>query len=74
MNERKICPLMSYHREGYSLVYCEGEGCMFADKNGECLLAKALQHYINPIEAVYPLKPIQTKGKTNDDIQFYFDR
>lgn len=53
----KYCPIMSYHYQNSSRKQCLEEECAWADKNGNCLIAKALKQYTNPISALVPGYP-----------------
>ena len=39
----KYCPIMSYQCQGRYREECLGKECAWADKNGNCLIAKALK-------------------------------
>ena len=42
----KYCPLMSFAKQYSTEVPCMGEGCAFADTDGDCLVAQALVAHI----------------------------
>ena len=42
----KYCPLMSFAKQYSTEVPCMGEGCAFADADGDCLVAQALVAHI----------------------------
>ena len=42
----KYCPLMSFAKQYSTEVPCMGEGCAFADADGDCLIAQALVAHI----------------------------
>lgn len=45
----KYCPIMSYQRQGSYREECLGKECAWADKNGNCLIVKALKQITDPI-------------------------
>ena len=53
----KYCPIMSYHYQDSSRKQCLGEECAWADKNGNCLIAKALTQITDPISTLVPGYP-----------------
>ena len=53
----KYCPIMSYHYQDSSRKQCLGEECAWADKNGNCLIAKALKQITDPISTLVPGYP-----------------
>ena len=42
----KYCPLISFGKQYCTEVQCMGEGCAFADADGDCLIAQALAGYV----------------------------
>ena len=42
----KYCPLISFGKQYCTEVQCMGEGCAFADSDGDCLIAQALAGYV----------------------------
>lgn len=48
----KYCPIMSYQRQYNGQVLCMSKECAWADKNGNCLIAKALTQITDPISAL----------------------
>lgn len=69
----KYCPIMSYHYQDSSRKQCLGKECAWADKEGNCLIAKALTQITDPISCLvpgypntntpidYPYRPIKLK-------------
>lgn len=53
----KYCPIMSYHYQDSSRKQCLGKECAWADKEGNCLIAKALKQYTDPISCLVPGYP-----------------
>ena len=47
----KYCPLISFGKQYCTEVECMGEGCAFADADGDCLIAQSLAAYV--ARAVY---------------------
>jgi len=54
----KYCPIMSYQRQGGYREECLGKECAWADKNGNCLIAKALKQITDPISTLVPQYPV----------------
>lgn len=50
----KYCPIMSYQCQGRYREECLGKECAWADKNGNCLIAKALKQITDPISVLVP--------------------
>ena len=42
----KYCPLISFGKQYCTEVQCMGEGCAFADSDGDCLVAQALASFV----------------------------
>lgn len=56
----KYCPIMSKQTKWQENIECYGKECAWADKNGNCLIAKALKHITDPISCLaqgYPATP-----------------
>lgn len=56
----KYCPYMSHQNKWQEDVECYGKECAWADKDGTCLIAKALKQITDPISALaqgYPTAP-----------------
>ena len=45
----KYCPLISFGKQYCTEVQCMGEGCAFADEDGDCLIAQALAGYVSRV-------------------------
>ena len=61
----KYCPIMSYQYQGCRRE-CLGEECALADKNGKCLIAKALKQITDPISILaqgYPANQSILQGQ-----------
>lgn len=54
----KYCPIMSHQNKWQVDVACYGKECAWADKNGNCLIAKLLKQYTDPISCLVPEYPI----------------
>ena len=54
------CPI-KYDRTGF---YCMGTDCVLCDNDGECLIAKALKKYLNPISSIIEPNPNFTPPTT----------
>lgn len=62
----KYCPIMSYHYQDSSRKQCLGEECAWADKNGNCLIAKALKQITDPISTLVPGYPSEQSILTHN--------
>lgn len=45
----KYCPIMSHQNKWNIDVQCYGKECAWADKDGNCLIAKDLKQRVNPL-------------------------
>ena len=62
----KYCPIMSYQRQGSYREECMEKECAWADKDGKCLIAKALIQVTDPLSALaqgYPADQNILKGQ-----------
>lgn len=50
----KYCPYMSHQNKWQEDVECYGKECAWADKDGKCLIAKALIQATDPISVLVP--------------------
>lgn len=48
----KYCPYMSHQNKWQENVECYGKECAWADKDGKCLIAKALMQVTDPISVL----------------------
>lgn len=55
------CPYMSYRNKWATEVECLGKECAWADKDGKCLIAKALKQYTDPISLLAQGYPANQK-------------
>ena len=53
----KYCPIMSYQYQG-SRRECLGKECAWADKDGNCLIAKDLKQRTDPFSALAQEYPV----------------
>lgn len=54
----KYCPYMSHQNKWQEDVECYGKECAWADKDGNCLIAKALKQITDPISTLIPEYPV----------------
>lgn len=64
----KYCPYLSYRNKWATEVECLGKQCAWANKNGNCLIAKALQQYTDPLSALAQGYPVSNGQATFSDI------
>ena len=57
----KYCPYLSYRNKWATEVECLGKECAWADKNGNCLIVKALKQYTDPLTALAQGYPANQK-------------
>ena len=57
----KYCPYMSHQNKWQEDVECYGKECAWADKEGKCLIAKALIQITDPISALAQGYPANQK-------------
>lgn len=57
----KYCPYMSHQNKWQEDVECYGKECAWADKDGKCLIAKALIQITDPISALAQGYPANQK-------------
>ena len=60
----KYCPYMSHQNKWNTDIECYDKECAWADKDGKCLIAKALIQITNPISA-YPANQNISNGQSN---------
>lgn len=60
----KYCPYLSYRNKWATEVECLGKQCAWANKNGNCLIAKALQQYTDPLSALAQGYPVSNSDIT----------
>ncbi len=69
----KYCPIMSCQDKWHTTQECLGKECAWADKNGNCLIAKALKQITDPISVLVPGYPtdqniLQNRPTYNTDM------
>lgn len=50
----KYCPIMSKQTKWQENIECYGKDCAWADKDGNCLITKALKQITDPISTLVP--------------------
>ena len=60
----KYCPIMSHQNKWNIDVTCYGKECAWADKEGNCLIVKALKQITDPISLLAQGYPIDN-GQAN---------
>ena len=53
----KYCPIMSHQNKWNIDIECHGKECAWADKDGNCLIAKVLTQITDPISTLVPGYP-----------------
>ena len=61
----KYCPYMSYRNKWATEMECLGKECAWADKDGKCLIAKALKQYTDPLSLLAQGYPITNLNSSN---------
>ena len=64
----KYCPYLSYRNKWATEVECLEKECAWADKDGKCLIAKALKQYTDPLSTLaqgYPANQKIIEGQPN---------
>ena len=61
----KYCPIMSHQNKWNIDVTCYGKECTWADKKGNCLIAKALKQYTDPLSALAQGYPATNLNSSN---------
>ena len=57
----KYCPIMSRQNKWNIDIECHGKECAWADKNGNCLVVKALKQYTDPLSTLAQGYPANQK-------------
>ena len=57
----KYCPIMSKQNKWQENIECYGKECAWADKNGNCLIAKALKQITDPTSTLAQGYPANQK-------------